>query len=113
MSDDLISRRSILNKTNEWSNKLSCENGKQFTLAEFEHIVANEPAAYDADKVIEEIEKSIYSYELCVETSLKEIKKNGEDKVSFEICSLHSNRGHLNGLRSALEIVKSGGISND
>lgn len=55
MSDDLISRRSILNKINEWSNKLSCENGKQFTLAEFEYIVANEPTAYDVDKVVEEI----------------------------------------------------------
>ena len=26
MSDDLISRRNVLRKIGEWSNKLSCEN---------------------------------------------------------------------------------------
>lgn len=76
-------------------------------------VIDEQHTAYDVDKVIEEIEKIISSYELCVETSLKEIEKNGEDKMSFEICSLHNNRGYLSGLRKALEIVKSGGVADD
>lgn len=64
----------------------------------------------DADKVVEEIEKSISYYESCVEISLKQIEKRNEHEMNLEICSLHNNRGILSGLREALEIIKSGGI---
>lgn len=66
--------------------------------------------AYDVQKVIQQLEEKISSYELCVETAIKEIDKNPQNVSTFELCSLHNNRGYLNGLKKALEIVKSGGI---
>lgn len=66
-------------------------------------------ADYNVDKVIQQLEEKISSYELCVETAIKEIDKNPQNVSTFEICSLHNNRGYLNGLKKAIEIVKSGG----
>lgn len=65
--------------------------------------------AYDVEKVIQQLEEKISSYEQCVETAIKEIDKNPQNASTFEVCSLHNNRGYLNGLKRALEIVKSGG----
>lgn len=70
----------------------------------------NIPTAYDAEKVIQQLEEKISSYELCVEIAIKEIDKNPQNASTFEVCSLHNNRGYLNGLKRALEIVKSGCI---
>ncbi len=67
--------------------------------------------AYDVDKVIEEIDEIISLYELCVQTQIKEVDGKFENKMTFEICSLHNNRGYLEGLKRALEIVKSGGVA--
>lgn len=119
MSGDFISRKALMEKVmqEEYDNDIhKYGRAKAIHHGEYQHFyktISEMPTAYDVDKVIEEIEKIISSYELCVETSLKEIEKNGEDKMSFEICSLHNNRGYLSGLRKALEIVKSGGVSDD
>ena len=103
MSDDLISRRSILNKINEWSNKLSCENGKQFTLAEFEHIVANEPTAYDVDKVIKQLKQQAEQYRMRGFDIEQKGFSNIADKYYGKQCSYEH----------AIEIVKYGGAAND
>lgn len=60
---DLISRKALLRKICEWSNKLHPSNSKQFTLSEFEWLVNNHPIAYDVKKVIEEIDKASDYYE--------------------------------------------------
>lgn len=118
MSDDLISRKALFNELFVRNGK-ACPNNDidnfpiTFNVKDIKQAIRNTPTAYDVDKVVEEIEKIISSYELCTETSLKEIEKIGEDKMSFEICSLHNNRGYLSGLRKALEIVKSGGVAGD
>lgn len=50
-NNDLISRKSLLDKIEEWSSKLDCENGLQRVLAEFEYMIANEPSACDIHRV--------------------------------------------------------------
>lgn len=68
-------------------------------------------AAYDVDKVIQQLEELISFHESYVEALTKEIEGKRESEVMPEICSLHNNRGYLDGLKRALEIVKSGGIA--
>ena len=109
---DLISRNGlIIRLKNEsvipFSKMLLNEKHKQ--ILEFEDMINTQPTAYDVEKVIQQLEDKISSYELCVETAIKEIDKNPQNASTFEVCSLHNNRGYLNGLKRALEIVKSGG----
>lgn len=101
MSDDLISRRNVLRKIGEWSNKLSCENSKQFTLAEFELMIANEETSYDIEKTVYLINKnSEKMQEVLSETLEKEL-----------VCVVQKLfRTYTNSL---VEIVKSGGGSDD
>lgn len=73
-------------------------------------VIGEQPAAYAVEKVIQQLEKLISMYESCVQTCIKEVDKNSQDVSTFEMCSLHNNRGYLNGLKKAMEIVKSGGI---
>lgn len=119
MSGDLISRKNLMERVlqEEYDNDIHKDGrAKAIHHGGYQHFyktIAKTPTAYDVDKVVDEIEKIISSYESCVETSLKEIEREGEDKMSFEICSLHNNRGYLEGLRMALENVKSGGIADD
>lgn len=118
MSDDLISRKALFNSLFVYNGKV-CPNIDidnfpiSFNVEDIKKAIINAPTDYDLDKVVDEIEKIIYSYELCVETSLKEIENKGESKMYFEISSLHNSRGYLNGIRKALEIVKSGGVADE
>lgn len=101
---DLISRKAIVN---EISYKFGLGDS---IISNAVRIIKDHPTAYDAEKVIQQLEEKISSYELCVETAIKEIDKNPQNASTFEVCSLHNNRGYLNGLKRALEIVKSGGV---
>lgn len=113
MGDDLISRRNLIIRLKNTSvipfSKMLL-NDKHKQILEFEDMIKTQATAYDVEKVIQQLEEKISSYELCVETSIKEIDKNPQNASAFEICSLHNNRGYLNGLKRALEIVKSGGV---
>lgn len=110
---DLISRNGLIIRLRNgsvipFSKMLLNEKHKQ--ILEFEDMIKTQPTAYDLEKVIQWLEEIISSYESCVETAIKEIDKNPQNVSTFEMCSLHNNRGYLNGLKRALEIVKSGGI---
>ena len=59
---DLISRKAVLEKLAEWSDRLDCENSKQFTLAEFEVVISKMETAYDTEKVVEKIEGLRHPY---------------------------------------------------
>lgn len=75
--------------------------------------IDEQPTIYDADKIIDKLQEMISSYELSAKTASKEIEGKCENEMTFEICSLHNSRGYLNGLRKALEIVKSGGVADE
>lgn len=101
MSGDLISRRNVLRKIVEWSNKLSCENSKQFTLAEFELMIANEETSYD-------IEKTVYLINKNSEKMQEILSKTLEKELVYVVQKLF--RTYTNSL---VEIVKSGGVADD
>lgn len=110
---DLISRNELIIRLRNasvipFSKMLLNEKHKQ--ILEFEDMIKTQPTAYNVEKVIRQLEEKISSYELCAETAIKEIDKNPQNASTFEVCSLHNNRGYLNGLKKALEIVKSGEI---
>lgn len=113
MSSDLISRNGLVIRLKNgsvipFSKILLNEKHKQ--ILEFEDMIKTQPTAFDVEKVIQQLEEKISSYESCVETTIKEVDKKPQNVSTFEMCSLHNNRGYLNGLKKALEIVKSGGV---
>lgn len=109
---DLISRSAMLRHFSDWQMEcLAVGSEREYNLFDMAiKGIKNEPSAFDVEKVIQQLEEKISSYELCVETAVKEIDKNPQNASTFEVCSLHNNRGYLNGLKRALEIVKSVGI---
>lgn len=106
---DLISRSKAIKITEEeMEKKLSYEvHNAQIDIM---FRIKEMPTAYDVEKVVQQLEEKISSYESCVETTIKEVDKKPQNVSTFEMCSLHNNRGYLNGLKKALEIVKSGGV---
>lgn len=115
MSGDLISRSLAIKLLRNYAD-LKFVNGEPELSGGIFKAVSyiksdNIPTAYDVEEVIQQLEKLISSYESCVQTCIKEVDKNSQDLSTFEICSLHNNRGYLNGLKKALEIVKSSGTA--
>lgn len=101
MSDDLISRRNVLRKIGEWSNKLSCENSKQFTLAEFELMIANEKTTYSIERVVGLIDETS-------ETMQNVLSKTLDKELIYAVQKLFKTYTN-----SLVEIVKSGGVADD
>lgn len=115
MSGDLIRKQALLKEIKEKiiPDKYGTSNAVLDVMGAVLRVIGEQPTAYDVEKVIQQLEEKISSYELCVETAVKEIDKNPQNASTFEICSLHNNRGYLNGLKMELEIVKSGGIDTE
>lgn len=65
-------------------------------------VINNMPTAYDADKVVEQLEKRIQTHERCIEYE----KKNGTITEEFQ------QRKAVEVLKEAIEIVKGGGVDN-
>ena len=63
--------------------------------------VKSVPTAYDADKVVEQLEKRIQTHERCIEYE----KKNGTITEEFQ------QRKAVEVLKEAIEIVKGGGVN--
>lgn len=112
MNGDLISKQAVLKEIKEKiiPDKYGTSNAVLDVMGAVLRVIGEQQTAYDVEKVIQQLEKLISSYESCVQTCIKEVDKNSQNVSTFEICSLHNNRGYLNGLKKALEIVKSGGI---
>ena len=90
MSNDLISRRSIIEKLENALLNGDLTIGEQGLLSDIVSFVAIETTAYDIDKVVEELEEKKQNA-LEVEESIKE----------------------YNVWNDAIEIVKQGGVSDD
>lgn len=109
---DLISKQALLKEIKEKiiPDKYGTSNAVLDVMGAVLRVIGEQQTAYDVEEVIRQLEKLISSYESCVQTCIKEVDKNSQNVSTFEICSLHNNRGYLNGLKRALEIVKSGCI---
>lgn len=92
MSDDLISRKELLNIFNKNSIFEYTTNAEGKNVVQ---IIEEQPTAYDADKVVGEIRK----FEIC--------GKCMNNHNSISICATFCDVGRK------LEIVKSGGVKND
>ena len=66
-------------------------------------VINNMPTAYDADKVVEQLEKRIQTHERCIEYE----KKNGTITEEFQ------QRKAVEVLKEAIEIVKGGGVDGN
>ena len=87
MMDDLISRKALIEKLDEW-----CGSQTYLISEEVWKIIKNSPKAFDKEKVIEELE---YDKEMSAKysTGLRE-------------------QGHIEAFDEAISIVKKGGINN-
>ena len=108
MSDDLISRKALMNQVlqEEYDNDIH-KNGRAKAIhhGEYQHFyktIVETPTAYDVDKVIERLQ---------MELSLADGEKEQcakENPLQFDVA-----KGYAQGISVALEIVKSGGVSDD
>jgi hypothetical protein len=106
MSDDLISREALMEKTlqEEYDNDIHKDGrAKAIHHGEYQHFyktISEMPTAYDVDKVIQKIT------ELQLKTKDKLLEVEDEEYAVML-------RGQLRGIADCLEIVKSGGDVND
>lgn len=91
MSDDLISRKALLEKLEEW-----CGSQTYLISEEVWKIIKNFPKAFDKEKVIEKL-KDQYNY------SRKVRSKNDNDYFEYW-------DGRTDSYKDAIEIVEKGGI---
>ena len=98
MSDDLISRKAVLNILTEARVKDSilCSPAFPEILAQR---IKKIPTAFDKEKVIEELRE-----ELNLSNTEKE-RCARENPLQFD-----SAKGYVNGIANAIEIVKKGGV---
>jgi hypothetical protein len=66
------------------------------------YLLEEYPTAYDAEKVVEQLEKRIQTHERCIEYE----KKNGTITEEFQ------QRKAVEVLKEAIEIVKGGGMND-
>lgn len=90
MSDDLISRKVLLEKVKDY---FISPNGAL-------RLIESQPTAYDADKVIQRITE--------LQLKIKDKSLAVEDEEYAVML-----RGQLRGIADCLEIIKSGGAAND
>ena len=106
MSDDLISRKVLLDELNGLRielNGISCRKEFKKTVKEVldcvKHIVEDQPTAFDKEKVIKELRE-----ELNLSDAEKE-RCARENPLQFD-----SAKGYANGIANSIEIVEKGGI---
>lgn len=102
---DLISRSETIDLLYKVFEKYSMATDKNSPLggfgAELFKSIKEMPTTYDADKVIEKLEK-----ELSLADKEKE-RCTGENNLQFD-----SAKGYASGISTAIEIVKKGGVSD-
>ena len=91
MSDDLISRKSLIENLNKFT--------PEHYNALVNDLIAKEPTAFDKEKVIKELRE-----ELNLSDAEKE-RCARENPLQFD-----SAKGYANGIANAIEIVEKGGI---
>lgn len=101
MSNDLINRDMVINAVVR-NCRLKTENGEEYGFIDILSDIVDFPTAYDVDKVIERLQM-----ELSVADKEKE-QYAKENPLQFDVV-----KGYAQGISVALEIVKSGGVSDD
>ena len=91
MSDDLISRKALIEKLEKW-----CGEQRYLIVEEVWTIIKNAPLAFDKEKVIEKL-KDQYNYSRKV--------RSENDNYYFEYWD-----GRTDSYKDAIEIVAKGGI---
>ena len=85
-------------------NASKCDDDfRRVSLATLASVIDAQPAAYDVDKVVEQLEKKIQTHERCIEYE----KKNGTITEEFQ------QRKAVEVLKDAIEIVKGGGADGN
>ena len=96
MSDDLISRKALLDRFRYGDKEF--ESDKAWICA-VRRMIKEQPTAFDREKVIEELRE-----ELNLSAAEKE-RCARENPLQFD-----SAKGYANGIANAIEIVEKGGI---
>ena len=106
MSDDLISRKTLLDELDSLRielNGISCLKEFKKTVKEVldtvKHLIEDQPVAFGKEKVIEELRE-----ELNLSDAEKE-RCARENPLQFD-----SAKGYANGIANAIDIVEKGGI---
>lgn len=105
MSNDLISRSTLLEEINNFSMKITgSANSMAITIMEetkksIAKMIDEQPTVYDVDKVVERLESELSLSDKEKERCVK------ENPLQFD-----ESKGYARGIAVALEIVKSGGI---
>lgn len=81
---------------------VTLSNGTLVNTNSVLYLLEEYPTAYDADKVVEQLEKRIQTHECCIEYE----KKNGTIAEEFQ------QRKAVEVLKEAIEIVKGGGMND-
>lgn len=111
MSDDLISRKAVIDYLREQNNNVIIEkhkggfvsedacSGMESAISAFRNFILTLPTAFDKEKVLANLRE---------ELKLSEIEKERcarENPLQFD-----SAKGYANGIANAIEIVEKGGI---
>jgi ATP-dependent Zn protease len=102
MSNDLISRESVLDYIEKEIATAKCTETISYLRALSVHINEYEPTAYDIDKVIEELEK------LADELEEKALTMNKAECFDFANGLLSKAIG----VRDTIDIIKVGGVND-
>lgn len=95
MSDDLISRKAVMSHVESEHRQWGEDYDAEQILGDIEDF----PIAYNADEIIEKL-KELKTYKLNMADAMSEIMRRGE--LGTYVC-----------LEDVLEIIKSGGVSDD
>ncbi len=101
MSNDLINRDMAINAVVR-NCRLKTENGEEYGFIDILSDIVDFPTAYDMDKVIERLQIELSAADKEKEQCAK------ENPLQFDVV-----KGYAQGISVALEIVKSGGVSDD
>lgn len=93
MSDDLISRKALMEKTKDYF--ISPDGALR--------LIESQPTAYDVDKVVKQLEENAKYFQ----GEADELSQKGDWGTATDL------QGRATAYRDAAEIVKSGGVAND
>lgn len=98
MSDDLISRKSLIENLNKFA--------PEHYTALVNDLIMKQPTAFDREKVIEELKKCRDFYDINEEPS----SNIGSKEYVQECCDIREHKGKWIAYNTAIELVEKGGI---
>lgn len=98
LSNDLISRSALLEEINSDENKKADRLMREW----YANMVSRQPAAYDVDKVIEQLEENAKYFQ----GEADELAQKGDWGTATDL------QGRATAYKDSAEIVKSGGVAD-